>query len=366
MFIRISRLLWKRQRGSLNKLRKTSINSKSVEISSSSYQGDPSFSQSSCPSFFREISVEELAVDEEEVVNKSITEWTKDLAMLQDITHEKIAHYFVEGTISVATNAKRGATKHKVLGYTLFKDNYVKKVCVKPNIQGSGLLFIVKCTVNASMRKIKYEVYVHLSQDNGEIFYAKWNCRAGAGGCCKHVAAALYQLVDYKLANFKSIPDDKTCTDVLQQWHVPGEGLNTEAILFENLTFDKASAEKDVLMLRKRVLVTGKRDFSATPAFARDGPSMEKLQKLHKDLTDLNHGEYVSAVLKWNNFKPCTFYRTSVTEYFHSLKSQQEFAQEDLVNVNNIIKNLFENFVYKVEDTLLQNEDKIFVEPPIQ
>ena len=37
-------------------------------------------------------------------------------------------------------------------------------------------------------------------------------------GCCKHVAATLYQLFDYKGLNAKTVPNDKICTDILQQW----------------------------------------------------------------------------------------------------------------------------------------------------
>ena len=45
--------------------------------------------------------------------------------------------------------------------------------------------------------------------------------KSGAGGCCKHVAAALYQLVDYTELDLKEVPDDKTCTYIFQKWHVP-------------------------------------------------------------------------------------------------------------------------------------------------
>ena len=80
-----------------------------------------------------------------------------------------------------------------------------------------------------------------------------------------NVAAALYQLVDYKELHLKSVPDDKTCTDLLQKWHVPGESSNTEAILFSDLTFEKADADKDLNKLRKRPIVAGKLKFCATP-----------------------------------------------------------------------------------------------------
>ena len=69
--------------------------------------------------------------------------------------------------------------------------------------------------------------------------YGKCNCKACGSGCCKHVAALLYQLVEFKQLNLDFIPDYKTCTDQLQQWHVPGEGMN-HSIKFSGLKFEKA------------------------------------------------------------------------------------------------------------------------------
>ena len=84
--------------------------------------------------------------------------------------------------------------------------------------------FLVKWLVSASIKNTHYQVYVHLCQVSGDILYGKCTCKAGCGGCCKHVGAALYQLVEYWLRGIKVVPDDKTCTDSLQQWHVQGEG----------------------------------------------------------------------------------------------------------------------------------------------
>ena len=106
-----------------------------------------------------------------------------------------------------------------------------------------------------------------MCQESGEVFYAKCDCKAGAGGCCKHVAAALYQLVDFKELHAKTVPDNKNCTDVLQRWHVPGEAANLEAILFSNLTFEKADLEKDINKTRKRPIVSGKRKHCSTPHY---------------------------------------------------------------------------------------------------
>ena len=93
------------------------------------------------------------------------------------------------------------------------------------------------------MKKNQYLNYVHLCQKEGDILYAKCNCKAGMGGCCKHVAAVLFQLNEYKQLNLNSVPFDKTCTEVLQQWHVPAEGKNSEPIklskvyIFTNILF---------------------------------------------------------------------------------------------------------------------------------
>ena len=90
------------------------------------------------------------------------------------------------------------------------------------------------------MKNICYEVYVHLCQDTGKVLYGKCSCKAGACGRCKHCAALLYQLCEYIQLDLKCVPDDKTCTDILQKWHVPSESGNNGAILFSEQTFINA------------------------------------------------------------------------------------------------------------------------------
>ena len=146
------------------------------------------------------------------------------------------------------------------------------------------LIFIVKFQVSASMKKHQYLIYIHLCQELGDVLYGKCNCKAGAVGCCKHVATALYQLVDLKERDLKSVPDDKVCTDVLQQGHVPGEAANSEAVLFSNLTFEKSDFEQDKNTNRKRPLVTGGRKRCSSPLFSRK-PSEDKIKKLSEGFT---------------------------------------------------------------------------------
>ena len=58
-------------------------------------------------------------------------------------------------------------------GYGLWKEGYVKSIkstSVKPNVQASKLLFLVKARVGASMKSVSYPVYVHLNHVDGEVF----------------------------------------------------------------------------------------------------------------------------------------------------------------------------------------------------
>ena len=99
-----------------------------VLLSNSDTDLGPSFFQSSSVGprpVFREITNEELEVDEEGTLSKGVT-WTRDLSLLPPVSHDLLYSYLVEGTISV-DNRRRGAIKHKILGYQLYKENFVKK-----------------------------------------------------------------------------------------------------------------------------------------------------------------------------------------------------------------------------------------------
>ena len=64
-------------------------------------------------------------------------------------------------------------------GYGLWKEGYVK-----PNVQATKILFLIKARVSASMKSISYSVYVHLNQVNGDVEYAKCSGKAGQRGAC--------------------------------------------------------------------------------------------------------------------------------------------------------------------------------------
>ena len=63
-------------------------------------------------------------------------------------------------------------------------------------------------------------------------------------GCFKHVAASLYQLVDFFDSGPKEVPGNKTCTDLLQKWHILEEKRNKDALLFQDLVFEKTKRTK--------------------------------------------------------------------------------------------------------------------------
>ena len=65
----------------------------------------------------------------------------------------------------------------KKKGYRSFKENYVNKFRMRPNIQsGKNKLFLVKSLVCASTKTQVYTVYVHLLRDKGKVLKANCSC----------------------------------------------------------------------------------------------------------------------------------------------------------------------------------------------
>ena len=84
-------------------------------------------------------------------------DFTVDLKLLPKFTERQLDATLTGSyeTDIIASNAYR----NKVNGYKLWKEAYVKKVRVKPNITTSEhVVFIVKCKVSASMKRQTYDV----------------------------------------------------------------------------------------------------------------------------------------------------------------------------------------------------------------
>ena len=149
---------------------------------------------------------------------------------------------------------------------------------MKPNVKACGSkLFLVKAYVAASMKDIRYSVNVRLDMETSSVVHANCSCKAGKGGCCKHVAALLYTIVDFSNLKLHYVPEEVTCTQVLQKWSVPTRKITSPvSVKFSDLEFEKADFEKDKNKKRKRPFVTGNREgFCATPSYARKVKSEE-------------------------------------------------------------------------------------------
>ena len=103
--------------------------------------------------------------------------------------------------------------KHKKEAYRLFLDDHIQMVGFRPGFAtDSHCLFrgIVKPSFKTTGCN---STVAALSKITGYILGAQCNCKAGAGGCCKHVAVLLYNILNYVKLGLAIIPEDKTCTD---------------------------------------------------------------------------------------------------------------------------------------------------------
>ena len=101
-----------------------------------------------------------------------------------------------------------------------------------------------------------YSTVVALSKLTGYIIGARCKCKAGASGCCKHVAALLYNILDYVELGLAAIPEGKTCTDKPQQWNRPKASASNGPILFSDIqfvhhTYEKCKAEAAALRMEE-------------------------------------------------------------------------------------------------------------------
>ena len=180
------------------------------------------------------------SMTEEDILNAdaSGSGWTKSLEKLPSFSHEKLLNELVRNSGTVPDKVAPKAYRNMKKGYGLWKGRYVKNTLVKADVSAYRLLFLVKARVSASMKNVSYLVYVHLNQISGEVEYAK----AGQGGCCKHVAALLYTMLDFVNLNLKAIPTELTCTQLPQKWNVPSGSSKTldKAVKFDHLLFEKA------------------------------------------------------------------------------------------------------------------------------
>ena len=236
-----------------------------------------------------------------------IMQWTKELKAVPPFTFEMMQKHLGTNPESVKEN-NVGAHKHKKEGYQLFKDKYVKQVVVRANVkkENNQLHYLVKGCVDASMKKLVYTVYVHLNQDTGEVAYASCKCKAGKGGRCKHVVALMFQIIEYVQLELKEIPDDLTCTQLLQQWHVPRNDELNEPILYEDVIFERASYTKDISGKKRKNLKTCDSVINPAPQYSQKVTS-EKIKGLVLELKNAKRASYLCELLESNECHPHSF-----------------------------------------------------------
>ena len=165
--------------------------------------------------------------------------WTIELSKMLRVIEDSPNKKLIEASETMPDKVAPKAYTNKMQGYKLWKEGYISGVRVKPGITaGLVTLCLANASVSASMKSVKYTVYCHINQDTAEVLYAKCNCKAGQGGCCKHIAALLYALLDFSNLGLLYVPEDVTCTQVLQKWSISSKKLTGNvAVKFSDLEF---------------------------------------------------------------------------------------------------------------------------------
>jgi len=188
--------------------------------------------------------------------------WTSSLHQLPPFNYGSLYAHLVTDSLTIPNNQRSaanasyqaGAMKHKEQGYRLFRDNHVMMVRFNP---ADDNYCIFHAYVKPSFKCTgKYSVIIYLAKRSGCVTGAKCNCKAGAGGCCKHVAALLYSILDFTELGLKEIPQDKTCTEQPQNWHKPKNTAANGPALFSEIQFvhhvyGKRKAEDCALRIEK-------------------------------------------------------------------------------------------------------------------
>ena len=149
--------------------------------------------------------------------------------------------------------------------------------------------------------------YVNFNQDSGKVIEARCSC------CCKHVAAALFQMLDFIELELTEVPDDLTCTQRLQKWHVPSSEDIKTAVLCDRVRFSKAtstsSSSHDIQIS------------NPAPAFAKTVTDSD-VQKLHQELKSAGSCSYLQNLLESNKCEAFDY-----DEYFNELPTKKKLKE---------------------------------------
>ena len=176
----------------------------------------------------------------------------------------------------------------------MLKDKYVGKVEVKANVGKDNMsCFLVKGCINAAMKSNTYIVYVHLNQANGEVVYSNCTCAAGEGGRCKHIVALLFQIIEYEQLDMTEIPDQLTCTQLLQQWHVPSQ----TSLFYVKTLHSKKQFTKKMSRVKKQKNSFREIEYDPCSEFAKT-IEQNDIKKLANSLNSFGPNSYLGRLLE--------------------------------------------------------------------
>ncbi|XP_072144101.1 uncharacterized protein [Dermacentor andersoni] len=204
--------------------------------------------------------------------------WTKQLKGLY--------RSFAESSILQHERAL-SASKHCVAGYRMFKAEKVHDALL---CEAGGQVYL-KATVEASFSVSKrYKVAAAITSD-GLVRKGCCDCRAGASGVCKHVAALLWFVLDMKRSGQAYIQDTASCTGKPRAWATGTKHGNMRTLKFSDLNFVKHVPNK--AKQRKRAKEN-----------ARVQLTEGDTQGLHKTLCEEDMHPMLRDTLRNNSFLP--------------------------------------------------------------
>ena len=109
-------------------------------------------------SSFQNSSTEPQRLDNPESFNSEKLCWIKSLKKLPEFNHEKLVKRLVKDSSTMPDKQAPKAYGNMKKGYGLWKEGYVRNIVIKPNVQATRILFLIKARVNASMKSISYSV----------------------------------------------------------------------------------------------------------------------------------------------------------------------------------------------------------------
>ncbi|XP_046863896.1 uncharacterized protein LOC124457764 [Xenia sp. Carnegie-2017] len=226
-------------------------------------------------------------------------------------------------------------------GYGLWREGYVKNTMVKANVPTSNgeVVFVVKARVGASMKSVSYSVFVHLNQRTAEVEYSICNCKAGQGGCCKHVAELLYTVLDFVNLKLSAVSAELKCTQLPQKWNVPSGNSRTleKAVKFEHLLFEKA----DVNKTNEQHSVRGVREnYCLTPPYAQE-LTREDIKIMADAFQKVNRASLLYEAFKSNEYQPCNTFETSCNRMIKRRKLVESLPEDpSSCIINKVVKNV--------------------------